>query len=265
MASWVVGRSPAEWDRWFAALRRRLGSPAVVCKPAADGCSTGVKILRSGGEAAAFMGAVVRGESVYRAPGRRADLSEGHQVVALPVPAPTMWLLEQGLTEVPPVPLPPGDLNRDNLAGWFDRKRFVELTCAVLERGQGLAVAEPSVTVAAAELTVDQKFQQGVGTNLALSELAPPAAVESLRRRIGTVADALGLAGYGRIDGFWDRRTDELYILEANTLCGLTEATVFYSQWLADPDPLPPWAALAAIVRAGAAAHAPPRPGRRVS
>ena len=42
-----------------------------------------------------------------------------------------------------------------------------------------------------------------------------------------------------------------MYLLEINSLCGLTEATVFYSQWLADADPLPPWAVLHRIVEAG--------------
>ena len=47
------------------------------------------------------------------------------------------------------------------------------------------------------------------------------------------------------------RRTDVVHLLEINSLCGLTEATVFYSQWLADRDSLPPWAVLERIVDAG--------------
>ncbi len=42
-----------------------------------------------------------------------------------------------------------------------------------------------------------------------------------------------------------------VYLLEVNSLCGLTEATVFYSQWLADEDSAPPWAVLDRIVEAG--------------
>ena len=53
---------------------------------------------------------------------------------------------------------------------------------------------------------------------------------------------------------------DVVYLLEINSLCGLTEATVFYSQWLADADPLPPWAVLDRIVEAGLERFARPAP-----
>jgi D-alanine-D-alanine ligase-like ATP-grasp enzyme len=89
------------------------------------------------------------------------------------------------------------------------------------------------VTVAAAaELSLEEKFQQGTGTNLELASFLDAAAVESVRACVGAVAEALGVEGYARIDGFWDRATAELVVLEANTLCGLTEATVLYTQML---------------------------------
>lgn len=264
MGSWVAGPGGADgavWDERYQDLRRRLQAPAVVVKPASDGCSTGVKVVRSGAELARFATAVVRGDDRYRTGTRRHDLRGGEQVITLPVPPPLHWVVEGALTEDVPVPLPRRDPNAANLAGWFAAKRFVELTCAVLDDGTGrLQVAVPSVTVAAEELTVDQKFQQGVGTNLSLDLFCDGAAVRSVRRRVGAVARALGLAGYGRIDCFWDRADDQLYVLEANTLCGLTEATVFYAQWLAGPEPLAPWAVLDRIVRAGLARHRRERP-----
>jgi D-alanine-D-alanine ligase-like ATP-grasp enzyme len=72
-----------------------------------------------------------------------------------------------------------------------------------------------------------------------------------VRRRVEQLARAFDIEGYARLDVFWDRVEDVVYLLEINSLCGLTEATVFYSQWLADADPLPPWAVLHRIVEAG--------------
>ena len=109
----------------------------------------------------------------------------------------------------------------------------------------------PSVTVAADELTLQQKFQQGVGTNLSLDLFVPAGAAESVRARLERIARAFGIEGYARLDAFWDKDDDVVYLLEINSLCGLTEATVFYSQWLADEDSAPPWAVLDRIVEAG--------------
>ncbi len=117
--------------------------------------------------------------------------------------------------------------------------------------GRGLVAAVPSVTVAADELTLQQKFQQGVGTNLALDLFVGATEAASVRTRVEAIARAFGIEGYARLDLFWDKQDDVVYLLEINSLCGLTEATVFYSQWLADDDPAPPWAVLDRIVEAG--------------
>ena len=124
------------------------------------------------------------------------------------------------------------------------------------------------MTVAADELTLQQKFQSGVGTNLALDLFVADDLADSVRRRVEQLARAFDIEGYARLDVFWDRVDDVVYLLEINSLCGLTEATVFYSQWLADKDSAPPWAVLDRIVEAGiersarlAGSHRAPRAG----
>jgi D-alanine-D-alanine ligase len=236
----------------YRALCDELGADVVVCKPAGDGCSTGVKILRRPEVMERFFAAIVSELPEFVSEDTRADLRGRSLTVAMPVPAPKRWLVERAFVERVGVELPPGDLNLESLRPWFAAKRYVELTVAVLDRpGRGLVAAVPSVTVAADELTLQQKFQQGVGTNLALDLFVPDGAAESVRARVERIALAFGLEGYARLDVFWDKADDVVYLLEINTLCGLTEATVFYSQWLADEDPLPPWAVLDRIVGAG--------------
>jgi hypothetical protein len=182
----------------------------------------------------------------------RRDIPGEELLISLPIPPPKMWILESAFVDSPRIPLPKGDLNFENLGSWFERKRFVELTCGVLDRdGAGLVVATPTVAVAAEELTLEEKFMQGVGTNLPLSLFLETEQIDSIKARISEIAGAFGLEGYARIDLFWEKGTDTLHLLEINTLCGLTEATVFYSQWLGSEDPLPPWGVLDRIVNAG--------------
>lgn len=236
----------------YRALCDELGAAVLVCKPAADGCSTGVKILKRPEVMERFFGAIVSGLPEFAGDEARTDLRGTTPSIAMPVPAPKRWLVERAFVDPAEVELPEGDLNLETLGPWFAAKRYVELTAAVLDRpGRGLVAAVPSVTVAADELTLQQKFQQGVGTNLALDLFVPGAVAESVRARVETVARAFGIEGYARLDAFWDKEADRVYLLEINSLCGLTEATVFYSQWLADADSTPPWAVLDRIVGAG--------------
>ncbi len=243
---------PASAAARYRALCDELGADALVCKPAADGCSTGVKILKRPDVMTRFFGAIASEATEFAGDEARPDLRGRTPSIAMPVPTPKRWLLERAYVDPVPVPLPEGDLNLETLRPWFAAKRFVELTAAVLDRpGRGLVAAVPSVTVAADELTLQQKFQQGVGTNLALDLFTGVEVAERVRSRVEQVARAFGIEGYARLDVFWDRVDDVVHLLEVNSLCGLTEATVFYSQWLADAESLPPWAALDRIVEAG--------------
>lgn len=261
LAWWRASRGAEDWQRRFAEFAVELDSPVLVVKPRADGCSTGVKVLRDGAELRGYVGAVLRLASELRA----GELGPGSRRLKLPEPSPERWVLEQGLVEPDAVPLPAGDWNARNLQPWFARKRWVELTCGVLEREEGgFLAATPSVTVAAsAELSLEEKFQQGTGTNLELSSFLAPERVAALRERVVAVAERLGIEGYARIDGFYDRETDEFIVLEPNTLCGLTEATVLYTQMLAAAE-LTPAELLERLVRLGQLRHARRRADRDV-
>ena len=253
LGAWVEEmEGPGAAAARYAALCDELAARALVCKPATDGCSTGVKLLRRPEVMERFFAAVVAEAPEFVTDEARTDLRGRTLTIAMPVPSPKRWLVERAFVDPVAVELPTGDLNLESLRPWFAAKQFVELTAAVLDRpGRGLVAAVPSVTVAADELTLQQKFQSGVGTNLALDLFAGPEAAESVRRRVEEVARAFDIEGYAVLDVFWDRVEDVVHLLEINSLCGLTEATVFYSQWLADADPLPPWAVLHRIVEAG--------------
>jgi hypothetical protein len=169
-------------------------------------------------------------------------LGRGSRPLKMPEPPPDRWILEQAFVEPNAPPLPAGDRNARNLREWFVAKRFVEITVAVIEGPSGeLFAAVPSLTVASArELSLEEKFQQGVGTNLELSAFLNTIRVRTIRSRVARMASLLGVQGYARLDCFYDLRDDVIYLLEVNTLCALTEATVFYSQALSTFGTPPP-------------------------
>ena len=181
----------------YAALCDELSARALVCKPATDGCSTGVKLLRRPEVMERFFAAVVAEAPEFVTDEVRTDLRGRKPTIAMPVPPPKRWLIERAFVAPTAIELPAGDLNLETLRPWFAQKQFVELTVAVLDRpGRGLVAAVPSVTVAADELTLQHKFQSGVGTNLALDLFAGPEAAESVRGRVERLARAFDIEGY---------------------------------------------------------------------
>jgi D-alanine-D-alanine ligase-like ATP-grasp enzyme len=91
-------------------------------------------------------------------------------------------------------------------------------------------------------LSLEEKFQGGTGINIT----PPPETIltqtqcDHLRTCIARVAKVLGIDNYARIDLFYNRKTNDLIVIEANTLPALTPATVIYHQALAETPPLFP-------------------------
>ncbi len=219
----------ADWDREYEAMCSLLGAQALVAKPRSDGCSTGVKRLDDGQALGSWFRSVAASRSSISA----GELGPGSAEVELPVPMPREWLLEEAICD-------PGDLDSNRSpearstpgsAEWFAGRRFVELTCAVVERDGELHCASPTIALAAgSELSLAEKFQQGVGTNLFLGAYLPPVRLATVQRRVEAIAEAAGVQGYARIDCFCDLRDDSLVLIEINTIPGMTEATVLYPQ-----------------------------------
>ena len=246
---WACTLDGDAWDHCFAELASELGSSRVVLKPVDDGCSTGVKVLGDGRTLGKFVRAIV---SMRQEVGSH-DPQRGERLVKLPEQPAQRWAFEEGFVDEGGMPYPER-ADSESLRAWFSSRRFVELTCAVIEREDGeLVAAIPSVTPSRGdELSLEEKFQQGVGTNLSLANFVDAPTLDSVRERGERIAVALGIRGYSRLDLFYDRQQDAVCFIEANTLCGLTEATVFYTQILESLG-MPPPAALEHIVKLGQA------------
>ena len=95
----------------------------------------------------------------------------------------------------------------------------------------------PSITIAeGAILSLEEKFQGGTGINLTPppEEILSSSATGKIKRLVEKAAQALGIQNYARLDVFFNRLTEKMILIEANTLPGLTPSTVIYHQGLAE-------------------------------
>ena len=108
-----------------------------------------------------------------------------------------------------------------------------------------------------AVLSLEEKVQGGTGVNLT----PPPDSIFSakqialIKEKIEKTAKALGIEGYSRIDIFFNVRTDQTMVIEANSLPGLTASTVIFHQALAENPPMIPRTFLAKLVGLGLDRH----------
>lgn len=231
-------------SRGFAALwlrlERDLGGRSFIVKPGADGCSAGIVRLYSAQDLAVYVHHLLKRST--RLP--KDTLTNQREIIEMPVDLPSAVLIERFI-ETDRVNVVKNKLIWEPVTGW------VEVTVGVVGRKGKMRAMSPSITVASGDvLSVEEKFQGGTGINITPppAERVPVAVVRAAQRRIERVAKALGLGGYARIDAFLNVKTGEIFVIEANTLPGLTPSTVIYHQALAEKRPLPPRAFLEKIL-----------------
>jgi D-alanine--D-alanine ligase len=248
----ALAREPSElWQEIAAAC----GASRVVVKPVGDGCSAGVVPLGRPEDLALYLRLIDSGAP--RLQGESFSLLTAGQIIELPTEKQTRLLFEEYI-ETDDIRV--DDLRRDTSSAasliWGQERDtgWVEVTVGVLGKKGSMTAMNPSVTVASSGiLSLEEKFMGGTGVNITPPPAPPlgrvsPEAVHIAKERIARAANALGMAGYGRIDAFMHRETGEVIVIEANSLPGLTPATVFYHQGLAEDPPLPPRDILEMIV-----------------
>ena len=249
---------------WWETLVAAVGGSArdgLCIKPNSDGCSTGVARLRSSADLWQYASAVTRGA---------ATAAVGDQSVAMPSPPPFAFVVEPfvvasavevffdaraGTERVRFKPTVSSDDSRDENDSIEKRsRRYVEITAGVVAGALGAArCLPPSATVAeraCAVLSLEEKFQGGTGVNLTPvpPELIEREVLRTVRRRIASAANALGIEGFARVDAFVDARTGDIVVIEANTVPGMTPSTALFHQALADVPSVEPAAFLALAV-----------------
>jgi D-alanine-D-alanine ligase-like ATP-grasp enzyme len=255
----ALARDPSElWQEIAAAC----GGPRVVVKPVGDGCSAGVVPLGCADDLAQYLHLINGGAA--RLHGDTFSLLSAGQLIELPTRKQTRLLFEEYI-ETDDIRVDDTSLDTSSSASliWGQERDtgWVEVTVGVLGKKGSMMAMNPSITVASSGiLSLEEKFMGGTGVNITPPPAPPlgrvrPEAVRMAKERIARAANALGMAGYGRIDAFMHRETGEIIVIEANSLPGLTPATVFYHQGLAEDPPLPPRDILEMIVDLAESPH----------
>ena len=201
-------------------LCAEFGLP-LIAKPADDGCSAAVRKIKSANELHAFMQAIFRDTvEIDQALCQTLDIRPTDEM-----PQKSELLIEQ----------------------FIDRagaERFLEVTGGMVthmgsDGNITYEVFEPSESLAESEiLSLEEKFLAGQGQNLTPSRFAKDPEEQarisqSVRNTLESVARALDVTGYCRIDAFvrifGDGRVETI-IIEVNSLPGMTPATCIYHQ-----------------------------------
>ena len=225
----------------WAKVSKEIGE-TVIIKPNADGCSTGVIVIDSGEKLCEYAKLVKSGaEHIKKGTFKMQDTK-----VALST-EPNDYLIEEYI-KVDKIEIKNAELVIPKKLGW------VELTCGVLEKQGEYHALNPSITIAdsGAILSVEEKFQGGTGVNIT----PPPENILSnectakIKKALEKVAKAINIENYCRIDIFANAQTNEIIVIEINTLPGLSPSTVLFQQAAKEATPIMPIEFLENLVKA---------------
>ena len=230
----------ADFENLWQTCCQELASQRLIIKPRNDGCSAGIVLLQSVQDLERYC------QFLYQKIAYIPAYSFANQTGPIEMPSSLTgeYLLElyietDGIT-----------IQYDQLQ-IFPKKGWIELTVGILEQGGHYHALNPSITVAeGAVLSLEEKFQGGTGVNLTPppTEILSFSATQKIKRLVEKAAKALGIQNYARLDVFFNRFTEKMILIEANTLPGLTPSTVIYHQGLAEEPSLTPLALLDKII-----------------
>jgi UDP-N-acetylmuramate--alanine ligase len=193
----------------------------IIAKPVDDGCSSAVKKLKNQAELLAYAALIYRSSDEL-----------------LPEPAAILKLRAKEEFPQKPVFLVEEFIEKG------DARFFLEVTGGMLtrmnEHGELIyELFEPSESLAEGEvLSLEEKFLAGEGLNITparyTDNVADNAVVSAyVRAQLERAARILQVEGYCRIDAFvkiYDLNQIEVYIIEINSLPGMTPATCIFHQ-----------------------------------
>ncbi|HXW86373.1 MAG TPA: ATP-grasp domain-containing protein [Candidatus Bathyarchaeia archaeon] len=113
--------------------------------------------------------------------------------------------------------------------------RGMELTVGVIGNEKAHALVPSEVIAQGGVLTIEEKFLPGAGENQTPARLTPDV-ITFIQHEIERIYEAVGCAGYARIDCFYQTAQESVtgqqrvVVLEINTLPGLTPATCLFHQ-----------------------------------
>jgi D-alanine--D-alanine ligase len=230
-----LNASQALWDH----LENEFGSTSYVLKPRQDGCSAGIIQVSCAKDLQNY--ALLVAAKAEAIPS--GMFNEQESVIEMSVGSDS-FILEPYI-ETDGLSIKGHELIHYPKNGWL------ELTVGVLEAMGHYESLLPSIAIAeGAVLSLEEKFQGGTGVNITppSEALLSKDLMASIQRANERIARALGIENYARIDIFINYRTNEIIVIEANSLPGMTASTVIYHQALAHTPSMNPKAFLERII-----------------
>lgn len=234
------GDSTADFEKLWEHWNQELSSRRLIVKPRCDGCSAGIALLQSAQDLERYC------RFIYQRVAFIPSYSFANQTDPIEMPSSLNgeYLLEPYI-ETDDINIAQDQLQCVAKEGW------IELTVGVLEKKGNYYALNPSITVAGGSvLSLEEKFQGGTGINLTPppADILSSCATKKIKCLVEKASQALGIQNYARLDIFFNRLTEKMILIEANTLPGLTPSTVIYHQGLAEDPSLTPLALLEKII-----------------
>lgn len=206
-----------------------LKSDKFIIKPSNDGCSAGITHIQSQKDLNQYVLHISHNYTTL--------ITSSNSIIELPENASEKQYIIEQFIEVNIIKIHNNQLIIDHKHGW------IEMTVGVIEWNNNYYTLNPSVTVAEnVILSLEEKFQGGTGINLTPppEEIVSVSQLEIIKNKIKNIAKTFKLQNYARIDIFFNNITNEMILIEINTLPALTPSTVIFHQALAEKRPLYP-------------------------
>lgn len=214
---------------------------AIIAKPRADGCSSGIVILRNRQDLCKYVDLVKNSYTVIP----ENTFTDQHNIIEMPNTLHVEILLEPFI-EVDHIAVQQQQLTYKKLHGW------IELTIGIIEHNGIYHCMPPSITILSHNiLSLEDKFQGGTGINLT----PPPLNIistkqaQDIQQMVTHCAKTLNIKNYARLDVFYNRITNKMILIEANTLPALTPSTVLFHQVIADKPTATPQTFIESIIK----------------
>lgn len=236
----IKKHSTENMEGFWEALCCELESRKLVVKPRSDGCSAGIVSLQSAQDLEKYLNFMEQKDHFIPA----YSFVNQKGPIEMPTALSGEFLLEPYI-ETDAIEI------ESNRIKYVPKEGWIELTVGVLEDKGSYHAMNPSITIAeGAILSLEEKFQGGTGINLTPPpiDILSLSATEKIKRLTEKAAHALGIQNYARLDIFFNRNTEQMILIEANTLPGLTPSTVIFHQALAETPSMPPLVFLDRII-----------------
>ncbi len=216
-------------------LKVELNSNKLIIKPCSDGCSAGVVIISSQKDLDRYI-SLIHNYKLYNDAVAEIEMPNNPQL---------QDYIVEPLVEVDSI------IVQDNLLIVENRTGWIEMTVGIVEEGGSYYSLNPSVAISENDiLSLEEKFQGGTGINLTPppEDIVSKNQLDLIKKSIEEIGLVFGLQNYARIDIFFNVITNQIILIEINTLPALTPSTVIFHQAIAEQEPIYPLEFLEGII-----------------